>query len=538
MKNFFIALLLLLSYYGNAQTSTVNYTGTSIAINNPERGFYRHTETHSANYTNLDQTTLNGYRSNNTTLILRVFYLENFRTSPISSAYLSAMQADFNKIRNAGLKCIVRFAYSDNDAAGQRDASKAQILAHILQVKPILTTNVDVISVMQAGFIGSWGEWYYTDSFGMSPTATDYANRKEVVDGILSALPASRMVQMRTPSLKQKTYNSTSALAQSQAYNGTNIARLGHHNDCFLASATDFGTYNNTTSEYTYLEQETKFTAMGGETCAVNEPRSACPTAVSEMQKFHWSYLNLDYNPNVISGFQSGNCFSDIQNKLGYRFQLVNGAFPQSASIGGTMPITLKVKNNGFAAPYNQRTVYLVLRNAANNQEYSVALNTDPRLWASGIEQTITQNVALPANIVAGSYKLFLKLPDSDSALSTRPEYSIRMANESTWESNTGYNNLMHTVTVGGSLATTSNSALLEMKVYPVPADNELIIEFEALSQFKVSVYNSLGQRVSVSSSVTTNKMTINTQSLSNGIYFIQFQNNAIKETRRITVSH
>lgn len=538
MKNFFIALVLLLSYYGNAQTSTVNYTGTSIAINNPERGFYRHTETHSSNYTNLDQTTLNGYRSNNTTLLLRVFYLENFRTSPISSAYLSAMQADFNKIRNAGLKCIVRFAYSDNDAAGQRDASKAQILAHILQVKPLLSTNVDVISVMQAGFIGSWGEWYYTDSFGMAPTATDYANRKEVVDGILSALPVSRMVQIRTPSLKQKTYNSTSALTQSQAYNGTNIARLGHHNDCFLASATDFGTYNNTTSEYTYLEQETKYTAMGGETCAVNEPRSACPTAVSEMQKFHWSYLNLDYNPNVISGFQSGNCFTDIQNKLGYRFQLVNGVFPQSASIGSTMPITLKVKNNGFAAPYNQRTVYLVLRNSANNQEYSIALNTDPRLWASGIEQTITQNVALPANIVAGSYKLFLKLPDTDSALSTRPEYSIRMANESTWESNTGYNNLMHTVTVGGSLATTSNSALLEMKVYPVPADNELIIEFEALSQYKVSVYNSLGQRVSVSSSVTTNKMTINTQSLSNGIYFVQFQNNAIKETRRITVSH
>ena len=147
------------------------------------------------------------------------------RSSPISSAYLSAMQADFNKIRNAGLKCIVRFAYSDNDAAGQRDASKAQILAHILQVKPILNTNIDVISIMQAGFIGTWGEWYYTDFFGMSPTATDYANRKEVVDGILSALPVSRMVQIRTPSLKQKMYNSTSALTQSQAYSGTNIAQ-------------------------------------------------------------------------------------------------------------------------------------------------------------------------------------------------------------------------------------------------------------------------------------------------------------------------
>ena len=96
------------------------------------------------------------------------------------------------------------------------------------------------------------------------------------------------------------------------------------------------------------------------------------------------------------------------------------------------MPITFKVKNSGFASPYNQRKAYLVLRNTSNNQEYSVALNADSRLWAGGAEQTVTENVVLPTNMVAGSYKLFLKLPDTDSALSTRPEYSIRMANETT----------------------------------------------------------------------------------------------------------
>ncbi|HLF52854.1 DUF4832 domain-containing protein [Flavobacterium sp.] len=540
VKYFLSAMLLLLSFYGIAQTTTtVNYTPSSVIINNPERGFYRHTETHSTSYSSLNQTTLNNYRTNNTTLILRVFYLESFKSTPISSAYLSAMQDDFIKIRNAGLKCIVRFAYSDNDVAGQRDASKAQILAHITQVKPILIANVDVISVMQAGFIGSWGEWYYTDHFGMAPTTTDYANRKEVVDGILSALPTSRMIQIRTPSLKQKTYTTTTALTQSQAFNGTNISRIGHHNDCFLASSSDFGTYSNTSTEYPYLEQETKFTPMGGETCAVNEPRSACTSALYEMQKFHWSYLNLDYNPNVISGFQSGSCFTEIQNKLGYRFELVNGTFPQSASIGTAMPITFKVKNNGFASPYNQRTVYLVLRNTSSNQEYPITLNTDPRLWSSGVEQTITQNVTLPANIIAGSYKLYLKLPDTDSALSTRPEYSIRMANETTWESTTGYNDLKHTVTIGGAtLGNNDPIPTLEMKIYPVPADNELIIEFDGISNYKVTVYNSLGQRVSLSSTLTTNKMILNTQGLSSGVYFVQFQNNNKKETRRVVVSH
>ena len=538
MNNYFIALMLLLSYYGSAQTtSTITYYPTAIVINNPERGFYRHTETHSSGYTNLDQNTLNGYRSNNTTLILRVFYLENLIRTPISSAYLNAMQADFNKIRTAGLKCVVRFAYSDSENSKQRDASKAQILSHILQLKPLLESNSDIISVMQAGFIGSWGEWYYTDYFGINPTATDYANRKEVIDALLSAFPNSRMIQLRTPLLKQKTFNSTTALTQSQAYNNSNIARVGHHNDCFLASPDDFGTYSNVSSEYAYLAQETKYTPMGGETCAVNEPRSACPTALSEMEKFHWSYLNLDYNPNVISGFQSGDCFKDIQNRLGYRFELVSGLFPQTATIGSAINITLKIKNNGFAAPYNPRMVYLVFRSTSNNQEYAITLNTNPRLWASGVTQTITENLTLPADIVAGNYKLYLKIPDSNEALSKRPEYSIRMANESVWESATGYNSLMHTISVGASLALI-DQAFSEMKLYPVPTDNELIVEFNTISDYTITIYNFLGQRVGQSDIMNTNKLILNTQNLNNGIYFVQFQNKESKTTKKIIVKH
>ena len=537
MKTITTFIVLLLTYFGNAQTtSTVNYTPITTAINNPERGFYRHTEAHSTGYTGLDQNTLNGYKSSNTTLILRVFYLENFINAPISSSYLSSMQSDFNKIRTAGIKCIVRFAYSDN-INGALDASKTQILAHIQQLKPLLTANVDVISSMQAGFIGSWGEWYYTDYFGMNPSASDYANRREVVDAILSALPSSRMVQLRTPTLKQKTYTTTTALTQSQAFSGSNIARLGHHNDCFLASSTDFGTYNNVSSEYPYLQQETKFTAMGGETCAVNEPRSQCPTAVSEMQQFHWSYLNFDYNPTVISGFQAGACFPTIQNRLGYRYQLVNGIYPKNAAIGNTMAVNFKINNTGFASAYNQRTVYLVLRNASSNQEYTIALNTDPRLWSSGVETTITENVTLPSNMIAGTYNLFLNLPDANSSISSRPEYSIRLANNATWEATTGYNNLLHSVIVSGTLGV-SEVSKLQMKIYPIPTNNELIIEMDGINEYKIGVFNSIGQNVKVKSVMENNKITLNTELLSDGIYLVQFENNDFKETKKIIVRH
>ena len=35
------------------------------------------------------------------------------------------------------------------------------------QLKPVLQKNEDVIFVLQAGFVGAWGEWYYTTHFGI-----------------------------------------------------------------------------------------------------------------------------------------------------------------------------------------------------------------------------------------------------------------------------------------------------------------------------------------------------------------------------------
>jgi hypothetical protein len=529
----------------SASLATVNYTTSTANIANPERGLYKHTETHSTGYYPLSQSALTGYRTNsNITLILRVFYLENFVNAPISSTYLSNMQTDFARLRAAGLKCVVRFAYADHDDPGlPHDAPKSVILSHIQQLAPVLQSNSDVIAVMQAGFIGSWGEWYYTDHFGRPPTATDYANRKEVVDALLAAVPG-KMIQIRTPSLKMNTYQSNTALTDAQGFSGTNLARLGHHNDCFLASSSDYGTYKNVSTEYPYLEQETKYTAMGGETCAVNVPRSQCATAMSEMAKFHWSYLNVDYHATVIAGFQTENCFPEIQKRLGYRFELVSGSYPTSAAPGALIPVTMNIKNSGFATPYNARTPFVVFRNTATQAEVRVALNADPRRWTFGQTTAVSSQVALPAGIPQGTYKMFLHLPDASSSLSTRPEYAIRMANNNVWEATTGYNDLNHTITVGS--ATAREVAALKMdtetttlKMYPVPANNTLTIEMDGLTQQTVSVYNTLGQRMAVETALQSDtQLSLNTQNLSNGVYIVSVGTGKSVQSRRVIVSH
>ena len=539
MRRVFTTLVLFFALLANSQNTTVNYTVSTENFPNPERGFYHHKETRASNYSLLTQSSLANYRTNEKiTLILRLYYLDQFLTSPISQTFLDNITTDMTRTRNAGIKCILRFAYSSSTTLGQRDASKAQILSHIQQLTPIFNANSDIITAVQAGFIGTYGEWYYTDHFGMNPTTADYANRREVVDALLTALPSSIKIQVRTPKLKQRLFNSTVALTQSQYFNNIAGSRVGHHNDCFLSDASDVGTYTNIATEYPYLAQETKFVPMGGESCDFDPNRSTCNVGTSEMALFHWSYMNIDYYPEVIDGFEDNNCLNDIKKKLGYRYELVSGTFPNTVSSNGLLNVALTIKNTGFASVYNDRTAYIVLKNTVTNQTYSLPLASNPKLWLDTNVIPINEQLTLPNDIVPGNYQMYLHLPDKSATISARPEYAIRLANENTWEATTGYNKLNHTLNVTQALSVADNTRINPV-IYPVPANDELIVEMENISDFKVTLYNTLGQNFNISSNeIAGNKLSLNTQSLSDGVYLLRFENGNIVDTKRIIVKH
>ncbi|MFC5823747.1 DUF4832 domain-containing protein [Nonomuraea insulae] len=429
---------------GGGGGGSVTYTPTSADFANPERGLYHHTGDCDKNDFSL--ATLQSYRTTqNISLVMCVFYLAEFKTTAISQAALDQLQQQLDTVRAAGLKMVLRFAYTTSEDGA--DAAKDRVLAHLDQLAPYLSANKDVIYLMQAGFIGAWGEWYYTQNFGNAGTVTaaDWANRKAVVDKILNVLPSTRMVQLRTPKFKRTLYT-TSPVTSGQAYGGSAVARLGHHNDCFLASPDDYGTYENTAVEYPYLASDTAYVPMGGETCNPNPPRSDCPTAKDELSRFHYSYLNTDYHTGVLGSWNTGGCLAEITRRLGYRFALTSGTYPGTATRGGSLPVTVNLQNDGYASPFNPRGLELVLRNTSTSAVYRLPLTADPRKWQPGATTTVTQTLTLPASIPAGSYALLLNLPDPQ--LSSRPEYSIRLANEGTWEAATGLNKLLHTVTV------------------------------------------------------------------------------------------
>jgi hypothetical protein len=158
---------------------TNTYTVSNEDFANPERGFYLHTETRAsapaalpanlATFRVVGRSDPNNSYTTKLSLVLRMFYLYTFVNAPVSTNFLNTIQADFDFLRTQGFKAIVRFAYNQDTTRPFNEPTKARILEHIGQLAPLLQRNRDVISVLQQGFIGAWGEGYYTDIFSTAP---------------------------------------------------------------------------------------------------------------------------------------------------------------------------------------------------------------------------------------------------------------------------------------------------------------------------------------------------------------------------------
>ncbi|MEM6398084.1 MAG: DUF4832 domain-containing protein [Bacteroidota bacterium] len=527
---FYFSLGILLGIYvcAMAQTTTVNYSISDEDFPNPERGFYRASITFTSNFSPLNQSYLESLRTPQvpfdanysvvSTLLFRYYVLDNFKTGPISANILSLIESDFAIARQSGMKLIPRFSYvnspdpsgcSDNTACPPYgDASKAVVLNHISQLTPILQNNTDVIAALQMGFIGIWGEGFYTDHFGDASQQgngrlldQDWIDRSEVLSALLQALPLERMIQTRYPQKKQRFLGGVNVptsfppMSQAEAYSGSDASRIGFHNDCFVANFNDFGTYNDygnssspqiwadTVNLKPYKTSESRFVVIGGETCSDDyNPENNCGSthplayADSEMERMHYSYLNADYNQEVNNDWETGGCMDDIKKRLGYRFELGQGTFSSSGRPGGVVNFTLNIRNVGYAAPYNPRRVEIILRNTANGSLHYVYPDADPRFWAAGTTNTLDFALCLPPNLPTGTYDWLFGLTDPAPSLEDNPDYSIRLAarlpsGAEVWEASSGLNRLgaQLTVTNASPGSNCSNELVFTTSSSPLP---------------------------------------------------------------------
>lgn len=408
-------------------------------IRNPERGFFHEVDF----YGEIPSFQAMGDTNSLVRLIVR---LDAYRYGEVAAFFLAALNTTFQQAREAGVKLIVRFAYNEGPYPNpEPDAPLASVLGHIEQLAPVLEANKFVIAWFEAGFIGAWGEWH-SSTFGLDTPE----NKLLIRDALLLNFPQDRFVLFRYPGDIIAWF--PQPLTETGAFSLLPQARVGHHNDCFLASTDDEGTYldhqgqNHIGEWQVYLGAMTRFVPMAGETCAPNPPRSDCATALSEMALLHWTALNEDWHPEVIAGFQSQGCYGPIRERLGYRLVLENGQWSNPSLPGADVHLRLTLKNEGFAAPLLPRQPYLVL--VGEGRRLVWPLPVDPRRWEPG-QHTFSASLPLPQDLPPATYQLGVWLPDPSPELREDSRYAVRLANEGVWDSRTGIN-FFGDVTIAG----------------------------------------------------------------------------------------
>lgn len=411
---------------------------------NPERGFDHSRNWHSASDAVLKESFLNAQRLQGRTVLYTGYYLTDFMESDISQDFLDLIDANMRVLRKGGVKCVLRFAYKTDmyETGHPWDAQPEWVHRHIEQLKPVLQRNADVILCMQAGFIGVWGEWAYTDGFMRSPkTKEDFKTRRDVMLALLDALPKNRTIAVRTGRYKMNMFLDSYAdsVTLETAYNESDLSRICAHNDCFGADASDMGTFT-TIAERDFWKKESRYLLMGGETCQLSY-HCSCKRTLEDCKSYHWTYTS---GPAKVSDrWKEEGCYDEIEKRLGYRLVLTDLHHTPQAVPGEDYRVVMKIENVGFAAPMNPRDVELVFVDGKGNKTVYELNDVDPRYWFAGDKVTIDRTIMIPED-ATGNCTLYLNLPDPEFALRNNPLFSIRLANaEYMWDEKTGYNRII-----------------------------------------------------------------------------------------------
>lgn len=399
---------------------SASFTEAREPLPNPERGFYRASR---QNLDRLDAAFLAGVYGEGYRLVYARIDLEPYRTAPLPPAFLRALEEGFETARRSGVKLIVRAVYNyprgETQYRDAQDAPLAIVLQHVKQLEPLLRGNADVVAFVQAGLVGAWGEWH-TSSNGL----TEPAAREAIKDALLAAVPEERFVQFRYPPYIAEWSGSP---------------RVGFHNDCFLASQTDVGTYSEEpearAAQQERMDRLGDAAPFGGETCNPADdpgalPRTSCADILREGARYDLTYLNADYYRRIFhDNWAREGCLDEVAGRMGYRLRLLDVSHPASVAPGQGLTLAMKVRNDGWARPFNPRAVELLLRGSDGKVRRIAAAGADPRSWTPGADHEAVLTATVPADLAPGRYEMLVALPDPAERLRGDPRFAIRPAN-------------------------------------------------------------------------------------------------------------
>lgn len=435
----------------NSELMTVDLDYSEIINNvvNPERGYYVLSKAYiTDNYNaftdpNPSLSTFKRIATQGNSLVSLQINISPYTENELSEIALLQIENTFNSVRQAGLKAIVRVVYDSKGVKYPEPEDFSLILRHLDQLKPIYDMNEDIIYVVEAGMLGPWGE-------GHNTKYDELEYRKALVDKLMEIVPQSRMVSVRTPKMYRDIFGDN-PITISTAFNGSNASRLSQHNDGFLGSSNDYGTYRTWTraEELTWLSSHTRYSMYGGEVIKATSEYNNLDNAIYEMGMTHCQYINGTYDLDVKEKWKSSIYVNEnsvynnldgetyIKNHLGYRYVLRASQVTPEVVQGDLGTAIVSIENVGFGNLINKRNVELVLVNGET--QVVMPINSDPRFWEAGQVTDINVDINT-SDLSCGEWSLYIKLPDLSQSLYNNKAYSIKFANNNIWNESVGGN--------------------------------------------------------------------------------------------------
>lgn len=425
----------------NGYTSIINKKFTkdsSVNVLNPDRGFY----TATALTTLRDWDGFSDARANGFSLVYAPIELFDYVTTPtLPTSLLNTIKTNLEQAKNAKVKLILRISY--RNSMDSVDASRTIIDGHLTQLAPLLQEYKNIISIVQAGTIGAWGEWHSFTGDYAKDNVNYKDNRRAIITRLHNIFP-NKFIQIRTPMHKEFLYggskdyadeSNSAMITQASVKSNNIISKIAHHNDCFVSSYTDEGTYPSDNIEYwkNYVQNDSQYSPTGGETCALKSGEegllSSCANIIQELKRFNYAFLNSDYNPKVIQKLKDEGCYTTIQENLGYRI-VANSLNINSSD--NNLSIDLSLSNKGYAAAYVPTKMQLMLKNDSHSYIFPFE---DFDLRKLLPERTKTFNFIMnKQNVETGSYCLYMKISNEID--------SIKLSNANLWDTSINANKL------------------------------------------------------------------------------------------------
>lgn len=298
-------------------------------------------------------------------------YDVNSALTNINQNTLNGFDLFLNKLEKQNATIIIRFAYDGFEGIANKEPSIDIIKNHIISISKILNKHQYLIKAIECGLIGLWGEMHTSD-------IVTQENINILLDTWLKYTNYFPIL-VRKPSFIYKYFGYDLSNLSSFEFKNDKEKRIGMFNDGYLGTKADTGTYIDRKKEVEFLSKLT--TPFGGEVILREGNYTDLPSDIfAEQYKTHLSYLNSEYDDNVINKwkkstfeygkYQGFNKYNLMNNLMGYGLLLSSfSAYTNNDQLF----INFNIDNTGFVPFKNNIKGKLIVKN--DNYSYSKEFN-------------------------------------------------------------------------------------------------------------------------------------------------------------------